>query len=122
IHGATSSAGSYQSVYLVNEENDFSIGRFNFFNHCFDPFLKFAFEFSSGYKGSDVQDIDLFCEKIFRNIFLHYAPGYPFDNCSLSNTGFTDKNRIIFLAPGKNMQDASYLVITTNDRIKLSIQ
>ena len=87
-------------VEFIDKEQNFPVGRLNFFQHGFQPFLKFPSKFCPCHQGAHVQTHHPFPFQAFRHVALDDALGQPLHNGGFSDAGFTDEHGIIFCSSG----------------------
>ena len=117
IHGAATLPGSYQRVNLIDKENDLTCCGYNFVDNAFESLLKLTLVFGTRNQGTHIKGVDLFLLQILRNIASHDTMGKSFGDRRLTDTRFTDQNRIILRTPRENLQHTPNLVISTDDGI-----
>ena len=105
---------------LINEENDFTFTLCNFIDHTLETFLKLAAELGTGNKRAHIEAEKAFCLQRLRYIAFCDTLGKAFHNCSLADTGFTDKNRVVLRLSAQDLHHTPYFLITSDDRIHLS--
>ena len=108
-------------MQLINEKNDLAFALSYLFKNCFQTFLKLTTIFRTCNQCSHVQCKNFLIFQAFRDITCDDSLCQTFNGCCLTNTRFTDQNRIILGLTWKNTDDVSNLCITTDDRIKFLI-
>ena len=121
IHGTLATAGTHQSVDLVDEENDVALSVGHLFDDALESFLKLTFVLGTGDEGTHVERVELFVLQILRYITTHDALGEALDDSRLTGTRFTDQNRIVLGAARKNLQHTANLLITSDDRVEFAL-
>ena len=95
IHGTISLAGTNNKMQLINKENNLAVRLLDILKDCFKPLFKLAPILGTGYQSTHIQREYLLVLKSCRNISAGNSLGQRLNYCSLTNTGFTDKNRVI---------------------------
>ena len=121
VHGALALAGPHEGVYLVDEEDDASLGARHLVDDAFQPFLKLALVFRPGHESSHVERIELLVFKIFGHVAAHDALGQPLDDSRLARTGLADEDGGGFGAAAQNLQHAAYLLVAADDGVELAL-
>ena len=121
IHGTLATAGTHQSVDLVDEENDVALSVGHFFDDALESFLKLTFVLGTGDEGTHVERVELFVLQIFGNIAAHNTLGKSLDDSRLTGTRFTDQNRIVLGTARKNLQHTANLLVTSDDRVEFAL-
>ena len=82
-------------MQLVDKEQDFAFGLFDFLKHGFQPFLEFAAVFCAGDKGAHIKAEDGFILQPFRNVPPDYTLSKPLGNGGFTYAGFADEHGIV---------------------------
>ncbi len=106
-------------MQLINKQDDLSITVLHILKNGFQTLFKFTTILRTCNQCTHIQCKNLLILQSVRNITIHNPLGKTFDNCSLTNTGFTDQNRVILRLTGKDTNHVPDLFITANHRIKL---
>ena len=121
VHGTLGSAGAYDGVKLVDEENNLAVRLGHFFDHALQAVLKLAAVLCTCYQGRHIKLNKLFVAQGAWNIARNNTLCQAFHNCGLTNTRFADKNRIVLGAAAQNLNGTTNLFDATNNWIKLSL-
>ncbi|CDC75919.1 putative uncharacterized protein [Candidatus Colimorpha enterica] len=119
IHCAVGLACADYCMKLIDEEDDLPFARFNFIQDGFQTLLEFAAVFCAGDECAHIKREYLAVLQIFRDIALDDTLGKSFGYCGLTDAGFTDEAGVVFCLTGKNTDDVSYLLVTSDDRVEL---
>ena len=95
VHAAFGFARAHYCVQLVDKEQDFAFGLFDFLKHGFQPFLEFAAVFCAGNKGAHIKAEDGFVLQPFRDVAAYYTLGKTFGNGGFTYAGFADEHGIV---------------------------
>ena len=120
IHRTFALTGTDQCMDLIDKKNDFPI-RFSHFTHySFQTFFKFALIFGPGNQSSHIQRENLFRFQIFRYVTPDDTMSKPLGNRRLTNTRFTNQNRVVFRTTTQDLKYTANFVVTTDHRIQLA--
>ena len=108
-------------MHFINEENNAAFRCSDFTQNSFEALLKFAAEFCSSNQRAHIESQELLVLEAFRHIAIDDTECEPLDNGSLTNTGFSDENRIVFGPARENLNRPTDFFIAANDRIKLTV-
>ena len=89
IHSSLATSGTYQRVYLVDEEDDVALTVGHLLDDALQPLLKLTLVFGTGHKSTHVERIELLVFQVFRHVATHNALGQSFGNGRLTRTRFT---------------------------------
>src|SRR3989338_6205605 len=98
-------------MQLVNKQNDFSRGAFNF-----------PAEFRSRKNRSQVEREQGFVLQAFRNVAGDDPLGKTFGDGGFANARFADEDRVVFRAPREHLPPPPNFLIPANARIKLVLR
>ena len=121
VHSAIGLAGTDNRMQLINKQNDLSFTLLHFFKNRFQTLLEFATVFRTRYQGTHIQRKDLLVFESFRHISANNTLCQALNSGSLTNTGFTDQDRIIFRLTWKNTHNITNFRISSDHRIQLAI-
>jgi len=121
VNGALGTSRAHDGVKLINEKNDCTCRFVDFLENCFEAVFKLAPVFGAGQHCSQIERKDPFILQCLGNITADDPLRQSFDNGSLSHTGFSDDDGVVFCAAREHLHNAAHLFITANDRIKLSL-
>ena len=121
VHGTLGRAGAYDGVKLVDEENNLAVRLGHLFYHALQAVLKLTTIFCACYQGRHVKLNKLFVAQGTWNVARNNALCQAFHNCGLTNTRFTDKNRVVLGASAQHLNGTANLFDATNNWIKLSL-
>src|SRR5690606_4301390 len=122
VHRAFSAAsGTNECVDLIDEENDLPIGVCHFLDDRLETFLEFALVLRTGNQQTHIQGDNGLVFEVFRNVSVDNPLRQTFYDGGLTDTGLTQKDRVVLCPARKNLQNPSDFVIATNNRIDLSL-
>ena len=119
IHGSVCLTGSDDQVKFIDEEDDLSLAFLYFFKDGFETFLEFTTVLRTCNQCTHIQRKNLLILQSFRNITIYNPLCKSFYNRGLTNTRFTNQNRIILRLTGKDTNHIPDLLITSDNRIQL---
>ena len=97
-------------MHLVDEEDDIALA-LDLVDKAFDPALELTSELSARHKSGEVKQVYLLILQLRRHIARGYTQGKPLGNGSLADARLTDKARVVFCAPAKDLYRTIDLVI-----------
>ena len=105
---------------LVDKQDDVP-ALVNLLEHLLQALLKVTTVTRTRNKRTQVQGVKLLILQRLWNLAVNNVQGQALDNSGFTHTGFTDKNRIVLGAAGKNLHDALDFLLTPHHRIKLAV-
>ena len=119
IKGSVCLACTDNRMQLINKQDDLTITVLHILKHGFQTLLEFTTILRTCNQCTHIQCKNLLILQSFRNITIYNPLCKPFHNRGLTNTGFTNQNRVILRLTGKDTNHIPDLLITADDRIKL---
>ena len=113
--------GTDDSVELVDEGDDFTIGSFDFIQDGLEAFLEFTAVLRTRNHPCQIKSDELLVLQGLGHISGDDSLSQPFHNCGLTNARFTDENRIVLGSTGQHLDHTANLAITANHRIQFSL-
>ena len=107
-------------MQLIDKQNDLSLALLDFFQKCFQSFLKLTTVFCTGNKRSHIKCKDFLVLKSIRHISSDNTLCQSLYGCRFTNTWLTDEYRIVLGFTGKNTDNMADLIVSADHRIKLS--
>ena len=120
IHRALSCTCTNNGVELIDKQNDLAIGRCDLGQNGLESFLELAAELGSGDERAEIQRDDALVLQILGHISADNSLGESFGDCGLTNTRFTNENRIVLGAATQYLNDATDFFIPANDRVEFA--
>ena len=117
IHAARCASGTYQGVYLVDEDDDVGVG-LELFYDALDTLFEIAAVFRAGYDGGEVEREDALREEDRRACASCYLLCQPFHDGAFAYAGFADEDGVVLLPPAKNFCDARHLFLSSHDGVE----
>ena len=114
-------AGTNNGVQLINEQNDLSVAVLHIIQYGFQTFLEFTSVFCTGYQCSHIQSEYLLVLQSLRDITFYNTLCQPFHHGGLTDTGFTDKYRVVLRLTGQDTYHVTDLTVSSDDRIQLLV-
>src|SRR5437867_1537515 len=111
-------AGAYDRMQLV-DENDRILGLADFVHHSLQTLLELPAILRTRHHGGKVQGDDPLVLERLGDLVLHDPLGQPFGDRGLPDPRFADQDRVVLLAPGKDLNDAVDFGLAPDDRIQL---
>ena len=106
-------------MQLIDKQDDVSITVLDFFQNCFQTLFKFTTILGTCNQCSHIQCKYFFIFQSFRYITTHDTLCQTFYCCCLTNTRFTDQNRVVLCLTWQDTDHIPDLCITSDDRIQL---
>ena len=121
IQGTVRLAGTDDSMQLINEQNDLSVAVLHIIQYGFQTFLKFTSVFCAGYQCTHIQCENLLILQSLRYITFYNTLCQSFHHGGLTDTGFTDKYRVVLRFTGQDTYHITDLTVSSDDRIQLLV-
>ena len=121
VHRALGRAGANDGVHLVDEHDDFAIGRRDFGQHRLQAFLELTPELGPGDQRPQVERHQALSSKVFRHVAPHDAHRQPLDDGGLADARFADEDRVVLGAAGQNLNGPSDFLIAADNGIDLTV-
>ena len=121
IHCTSSRTCTNHGVYLVDKYNDIRI-LLQFFDEHLHALFKLSAILRTSYHTCHIERYQTLVEEHRRAVVCGNHLCQSFDDGTLSNAGFTNQNRVVFLAASKDFDDALDLVLTAHTGVKGSLQ
>ena len=107
-------------MQLVNEGDDLPVRAGDLGQDRLEAFLELAAILRTGNHRRHVEGHQALVAQGLRDIARDDALGEAFDDGGLTDAGFTDQDGVVLRTPGQDLDDATNLVVTPNDRIELA--
>ena len=120
IDCAFSCTSTYKCVDFVDEQNNVATC-LDFFQHFLQTLFEVTAVTATCNKCAKVECVQLLVFQRFRNVTRHDALCETFDNCCLTNTRFTDEDRVVLCTTRKNLHDALEFACTTNNWVEFLV-
>ncbi len=104
--------------FINKEDNILTLA--DFLHELLHAFFKLATDTSPLNQADHIKTDNLLALEFLWHISINDFLGKSFDYCGLTNTRFTDKNRIVLGTAVQNFDDANDFFVTTNNRINVS--
>ena len=104
-------------MQFVDEQNRV-LGTTNFVHHGLDTFFELAAILRARNHHREVKhDDSTVCQNVWHGIVDNHL-SKAFDDCRLTNPGFSEKNRIVLLASAQDLDDSFNFTFSTDDRVE----
>ena len=121
VHRTLGSAGAYDGMKLVDEEDNLAVRLGHLFYHALQAVLKLTTILCACYQSRHIKLNKLFVAQGAWNVARNNTLCQAFYDCSLANARFADKNRVVLGAAAQNLNGTANLFDATNNWIKLSL-
>ena len=124
VHCTFGGAGTDEGVKFVDEENDFAVGVFYFFEQSFAGGLRIRRDTSArrrSCRGEVPRRDDALVFEDFGDVAVDDAAGEAFDDGSFADAGFADEDRVIFCSAGEDLDHAANLFVAADDGVELAL-
>ena len=108
-------------MQFVEEGDDLSLRLLDLVEHGFEPFLELTAVFGAGNYRAEVERDDPLRLQPLGDVTIGDTTGQAFDDRSLSNPGLADEDRVVLGPSREDLDHASNLIVTTNDRVELAL-
>jgi hypothetical protein len=109
-------------VQLVDEENDLALRVLNLFQNGFQTIFKLATILRTGEHRAEIECDEFLVTQCLRHVAGDDALGETFDDRGLTDAGFANQYGIVLGPARKDLDRATNLVVTTDDRIEFSFR
>ena len=106
---------------LIDEKDYLSLAVDHLLDHSLESFLEFSLVLGSCNEGSEIKGINLPALEVLRHVSIHDLLCDAFRNRRLSDSRLSYKNRIVLCPSAEDLKDSSYLLVSADDRIELSL-
>jgi hypothetical protein len=113
-------AGPNDRVDLVDEEDDLSARLGHGLQDRLEPLLELPPELGTGHQRTHVQRKHPLVLQTFGDVPLHDAAGHAFRDGRFPHARLPDENRVVLRAPGKDLHDATDLLIPADHRVEFA--
>ena len=106
---------------LVDEEDDATLG----LRHLVDDRLQTLLELTLILRTSDqrthIERVELLVLQVLRHVATNDTACQSFDDGGLTRTRLTNQNRVVLRTTRQDLQHATNLVVTSDDRVELTL-
>ena len=120
VDGSLRSSGAYESMELINKENDV-LDPANLGHHSLDPLFELAAVLGAGNHHRQVKRDDSPISQNLGNVAIDNVLREPLDDGCFANAGLTEKNRIVLSSSAQDLDHALNFIMTPDDRVQLAI-
>lgn len=120
VEGSFGFAGSDEGVHLVDEEDDFAFGLFDFVEYGFESFFELASVFGAGDEGSHVEGDDGFVAESFGDVSGYDSLGEAFGDGGFADAGLSDEDGVVFGASGEDLDGPADLFVSSDDGVEFA--
>ena len=121
VHGSLASAGTYQGVYLVDEEDDLALRLRHLTDNALQPLLELTFVFGTRQEGAHVQRVELLVLQVLGHVAPHDALRQPLHDGGLASAWLADEDGVVLGAAGEYLEHAAYLLVPPHHGIQLAL-
>src|ERR1017187_554853 len=114
------SAGAYDRVQLVDEEDDVSRA-LDLVHHGLDPLLELAAVLRARHHEGEVERDDLLLEQDLGDVACHDLLGQALDDRRLADPRLSYQDGIVLRAPAKDLDDAANLGLAPDNGVHLAL-
>ena len=122
VDGAFGRSGAYHGVYLVHEKNYLAVGAFYLLHDGLEALLELAAILGAGDERTHVERDQVLIPKRVRHVADGNSRSETFRDGGLAHAGLADQNGIVLGAARKDLDNALYLVVASDDRIELILE
>ena len=120
IHRSLTTTSTYQRVDLIDKQDDAPFGLGHFVDDALQTLLKLTLVLRTCHERTHIQRVELLVLQVLWHITTYDTSCETFHDGGLTRTRLTNQNRIILRAPGKNLQQPSDLIVTTDHWVELA--
>lgn len=108
-------------MHLVDEHDDLAGRRGDLLQDRLQPLLELAAVLGARHHGAQVERHQALVAQAFGHVTLDDALGQPFDDGGLADAGLADQDRVVLGAPGQDLDGATDLLVTADDRVEFPL-
>src|SRR5258708_33465624 len=116
IDRALRSASAYKCMNLIDKDNTIPTVA-NLFDDLFEALFELTTILCACYQGSDIERQQAFAGQCFGHLASDEALCQTFDDGSFTNARLANERRVVFITPGKYLNDALDFLVPANDRV-----
>ena len=120
VHRPFGLARADDEMEFVDKKDDPSFGLSDVFQDCLESVLELAAELRAGDERAHVERDQFAIAEAFGHISRDDSLRQTFDDRRLADPRFADQYRVVFGAPGQDLNDAANLGIATDHRVHLA--
>ncbi len=121
VHGPLGLARADHGVNLVDEQDDRPLCLGNVVEHRFQALLEITTVLGAGEQGAQVQRQQALVADAFRYLVVDDALRQALGDGGFTHAGLADQHRVVLGAPLQDLDGATDLVVTTDDRVDLAL-
>ena len=121
INRAFGGTGPDQRVQLIDKKDNLPLRVLNFFQHCLEPVFKLTAILRASQHRSEVESHESLVPQRLGDVAGNDPLCQALDNRGFADARFTDQYRIIFRAPGEDLNGPSYFIVATDHRIQFAL-
>ena len=120
VHGALGGTRAHDGVELIDEQDDLAFGLLYLLEHSLQAVLELAAVLSAGDQRAHVELDKVAVAQGTRHVAGHDTLGDALDDGRLADTRLADEHGVVLGAAGQDLNGATDLVGTANDRVELA--
>ena len=120
IHSSLAAAGTYQRVYLVDEEDNTSFATCHLTDDTLQSFLELALVLSTSNECSHIKGVELFLLEVLGDVTTNNSLCQTLDDSCLSRSWLTNEDWVVLGTTRKYLEHTTYLVVPADDGVELS--
>ena len=120
IHGTLGGTRAHDGVELIDEQDDLALGFLHFLEHSLQAVLELAAVLGAGDQCAHVELDKVAVAQGARHVAGHDTLGDALDDSRLADARLADEHRVVLGAAGQDLDGATDLVGTANDRVELA--
>ena len=117
IHSSAGFTGTYEGMNLIDKEDDLTGCGYHFVHDALQTLFELTLVLGACDEGSHVEGVDLFLLQVLRYVSTHDSVRQAFGDSGLTDTRFTNQDRIVLRSPTQDLEHTTYLVISTDDGV-----
>jgi len=118
VNSAFGGAGANEHVHLVDEENAVA-SALQLLDDLLEALLELAAVLGASNERADIQGDETAVEEHLRDFAARDALRESLDDCSLTDAGLTDEDRVVLGAAREDLDDALDLLLAADDGVEL---
>ena len=121
IHRTLTTAGTYQRVDLIDEEDDAAFCLRHLVDDALQALLKLTLILRTCHQRTHIEGIELFVLQVLWHVATYDTTCQTFHDGGLTSTWLTNQDRVVLRMTGEDLQQTTDLIVTPDHRVELTL-